>query len=342
MSIQHILSVDLGATKCAAGLIAYQPETKRYECLQTCQVFLSDTSSLLDMIRQIEAHLGLSFRSVDAICVGAAGQYDGRMLNHLDGVYPYPMNFAEIAEIEQWPQYVIIHDYDSVLCATFTSYMYEETNLLRLNQCTPDRFQRRVAVGLGTGLGMKDGVLLQNGSFWIGNSEIGHIGIPFPPFAKPERLKQHQAFIESLQEYQRRSGKQITLEHALTGRGLVHLYQFLYPHTKAPAPEDISEKMRSHQTPELLDLFAWYCGLLVGTLELSYMPTGGIWLTGGVVIKNLELFNQPSFHEGIVASPAYQREREVIPLGVMINPQHALIGAAFYAVNKLIKTTCLS
>lgn len=338
MTTQTIVSLDLGATKCAAGIIEYDAKTHGYHCKKHCHIPLADTLSLLDLIRQIEAKLAIRFREADAICVGAAGQYNGVELCHLDGVYPYPMRFAEIATEEQWARYAVIHDYDTVVCATFTSYMQNEDNLLRLNDCSPHRFQRRVAVGLGTGLGMKDGILMPNGHFWLGKNEAGHIGIPHPPLAKVERLQQHLAYMQYLQAYQRTQCRQITLENVLTGRGLVHLHQFLYPNHGIPTPEAISEKVRLGQAPELLDLFAWYLGLFIGTIELTFMPEGGIWMTGGVVIKNLEIFQEASFKEGIDASPAYQHERSAYPLGVMVNPQHALIGGGFYAVNRVLCT----
>lgn len=336
MTTQTIITLDLGATKCAAGIILYDTETHVYQCQQSCHILLSDTLSLLDLIRQIETKLSIHFREADAICVGAAGQYNGVELCHLDGVYPYPMRFAEIAQQEGWRHYAVIHDYDTVVCATFTSYMQNEDNLLRLNDCSPHRFQRRVAIGLGTGLGMKDGVLMPNGNFWLGKNEGGHIGIPYPPLAKVGRLQQHLEYMQYLQAFQRTHYQQITLENVLTGRGLVHLHQFLYPTLATPTPHEISEKVRLGQANELLDLFAWYLGLFIGTIELMFMPEGGIWLTGGVVIKNIEIFQESSFKEGIEASPAYRHERGAYPLGVMVNPEHALIGGGFYAVHRLL------
>jgi glucokinase len=337
MRDKTIVTLDLGATKCAAGVIQYHHDTQDYICQTSCHLKLTDTTSLIDLIRHIEQQLGISFSAADAVCIGAAGQYNGRELCHLAGAYPYPMRFADIAQTEHWPNYAVIHDYDTVVCATFTSYMHNNQNLLRLNDCMPDPHKRRVALGLGTGLGMKDGVLLPSGEFWLGKNEIGHIGIIHPAKANATRIAQHQGFIRYLQTYQTRTDQQITFENILTGRGMVHLHEFLYPHLPTLTPAEASQKIEAGAAPELLDLFAWYLGLFIGSVQLIFMPEGGIWITGGVVIKNLDLFKQASLQEGIDASPAYQHERQSHPLGVMTNPQHALIGAAYYAVKRLLQ-----
>jgi glucokinase len=333
-----LISLDLGATKCAAGIVSYDEISGQFNCLNSCHIKLADTSSLPDLIAQIETQLAISMCDAAAICIGAAGQYNGRELCHLSGAYPYAMPFAALAEEQHWPPYAVIHDYDTVVCATFTSYMQNPKNIFRLNDCKLQPHQRRVALGLGTGLGLKDGVLLTNGDFWLGKNEIGHIGITNPPRASAQRLAQHQTFMQFLYQHQIKTQQQITFENILTGRGLVHLHEFLYPNETAITPETAGERISTGKTPELLDMFAWYLGLFIGTVQLIFMPEGGIWITGGVVIKNLDLFAQSSFNEGIAALPSYQHERNSHPLGVMVNAEHALIGAGFYAVRRVMRS----
>lgn len=341
ISNKTIIAMDLGATKCAAGIVEYHPETHEYGCRKTFSINLAATSSLEDMLQQISAGLGMPLDAADAVCVGAAGQYNGRVLHHFPG-YPYPMNFAEIAENQKWRKYAVIHDYDTVICSTFTSYMRHPENILRLNNCTPDTHKRRVALGLGTGLGMKDAILMPNGDFWLGKNEIGHIGLIHPPLADPVRLSQHVELMRYLQLTHQKQQKTLTFESILTGRGLVNLHQFLYSSNDQLSPEIIGAQMKAGNKPELLDLFSWYLGLLIGSVQLIFMPEGGIWITGGVTMKHLEIFSQPSFLAGIMTSPAFQEERDLYPLGVLVNPEHALIGAGFYAVKRLLGAVTLS
>jgi glucokinase len=214
--------------------------------------------------------------------------------------------------------------------------MQNENNLLRLNQTVPDPYQRRVVLGLGTGLGMKDGMLLPDGNFWLGKNEIGHIGIINPPLAGKVRNEQHVQFMRYLYQTVNR---EITLENILTGRGLSHLHQFLYPHSGNVTPEQAGLRMAGGKAPELLDLMAFYLGFFTGSVQLIFLPEGGVWITGGVAIKHLALFSHDAFYEGMNASPAFAKERAQYSLGVMKNEEHALIGAAFYAAKKLLATS---
>jgi len=333
MNTKNIIALDLGATKCAAGIIEYNHHQNDFHCKNICEVKLADTHSLEEMLLKIAGMIDMPFHEADAVCIGAAGQYDGQVLQHLPGVYKYKMNFAEIAARQKWRRHAVIHDYDTIVCATFTSYMQRSENVLYLNDQSPDKHQRRVALGLGSGLGLKDGVLLPNGDFWLGKNEIGHIGMITPPSASNIRLSQHQEFHRfiTLQH----DKHEISLECILTGRGLKNLYQFLYPEKDDLSPEMIGNNLQTGALPELADLFAWYLGLFIGSVQLIFMPNGGIWITGGVAIKHLEIFSQQSFYEGVNASPAFKREREAYPLGVLKNPVHALVGAGFYAVKRL-------
>lgn len=336
MSMKHIVTWDLGATKCTGGLVEYHPANHGLSCKKHHTVKLADTSSLEDLINQIEDALGFGMSDADAICIGAAGHYDGKFLQHTNP-YPYPMHFASVAELRRWPQFAVIHDYASIVCATFTSYMEQPQNIKRLNACPMNQHGRRVALGIGTGLGLKDGVLFENGDFWLGKNEAGHIGVTSPPAASQEHLERHRELMRFLREKNpQQKNTTLTFEQILTGKGTVNLYQFFYPDTKDITPELVGKKMCAGQAVEMLDAFAWYTGLFVGTMQLTFMPEGGVWITGGVAIKNIGVFDRPDFFAGIYASPAYLLQRDEYPLGVMCNHEHALVGSAYYAVKRLL------
>lgn len=185
-----IIACDLGGTKCAAGVIQLNQATGELTCTQRYSLKLADTASLDDLIAQLASGLNCEFAAADAICIGAAGQYDGEVLVYA-GNYPYPMQFAKLAKQQNWPAYAIVHDYTPIVCATFTSYMHDKNNIKWLNHTPIQSNSRRVALGLGTGLGMKDGVLFANGDFWLGTNEVGHIGIALAPLTDTAKLQRH-------------------------------------------------------------------------------------------------------------------------------------------------------
>lgn len=333
---KNIFAWDLGATKCTAGIVEYCDSTHDLVCKKHFTLKLTDASSLADLVSQLETALACKMTDVDAICIGAAGHYDGETLL-LENAFPYPMEFAKIAREQNWPAYAVIHDYAPIVCATFTSYIDQPSNIKRLNDCEMQQHGRRVALGIGTGLGLKDGVLLPNGDFWLGRNEIGHIGVTTPPFAEQEHLSRHEELIRFLQAKTFVSSNQtVTFEKILSGQGTVRLYQFFYPDAADITPEEVGNKMQEGQAPEMLDTFSWYAGLFVGTVQLTFMPEGGVWITGGVALKNLHVFDNPNFYAGIHASPAYRQQREDYPLGILCNHEHALIGCGYYALHRLL------
>lgn len=329
---KKIVTWDLGATKCAAGLVEYDAKAGTYLCKNSGSVKLTKATSLEDLIAQLEAKMDFKMTDADAICIGAAGHFDGEKLIYA-GAYPYEMNFAKIAKQNHWPAYAVVHDYTPVVCATFTScYMDNESNIKRLNKCASDPHGRRIALGIGTGLGMKDGVLCGNGDFWLGRNEAGHIGITTPPSIGPYYLQRHAELIRFLQT----NNKTVTYETILSGPGITRLYRFFYPNSDAQTPEEVGIKIRDGKATEMFSAFAWYLGLFVGTIQLAFMPEGGIWMTGGVALHHIHAFEHPEFFNGIQSSPAYLQQREEYALGVLCNPQHALIGGAYYAVKRLL------
>lgn len=331
---KNIIAWDLGATKCTAGLVEYDQATNALHCHQSVTIKLKEAESLDDLIGQLETSLNVSMEDVDAICIGAAGFYDGEKIL-LENGYPYDMPIAKIARRQNWPKFAVIHDYAPIVCATFTDYMQLPNHVKRLNDGVIQPHARRVAFGLGTGLGLKDGVLFPNGDFWLGQNEIGHMGISTPPHLELNLLKRHEALVDFLRKTHAIRGN-INFESILTGQGTVNLHEFFYQQDGKLSPEEIGERMRSGKTPELMETLAFYIGLFIGTVQLAFLPEGGIWITGGVSMKHKEVFDLPALWDGIHASPAYMAQRMQYPLGVLIHPEHALIGCGYYATKRLM------
>ncbi len=335
MMLKQFITWDLGATKCTAGLIDYDAVTEHFVCKKKYSMKLIEANSLENLVHQLEVGLDFDMASADAICIGAAGFYDGETLFH-ENNYPYEMSFSKFAAQKKWPSFAVIHDYASVICATFTSYMNQADNVKRLNAAPIEKYGRRVALGVGTGLGLKDGVLFPNGDFWFAQNEMGLIGIVSPPMADPMRLGCHRELMRFLRgETLAQADQSVTFEKILTGQGMLNLHQFFYPASDVNTPEEVGQKIRAGQANEVLDTFAWYLGLFVGTVQLSFMPESGVWITGGVSLHHLAAFDRPDFFAGIHASPAYFKQRQKYPLGVLCNQEHALIGCAYYAAKKL-------
>jgi len=337
---KHIITWDLGASKCAAALVAYFPEQDHYDCLRRYSIKNADCNSLDDLAAHLEQGLQVKHTEVDAIVIGASGEYNGAELYHEASRYPYKMDFARFITEHHWPKTAIIHDYAPVICATFAkSYMNDPANVRILNEGHMNPQGRRIATGVGTGLGMKDGVLFPDNSFWLGTNEVGYTGISMPPAADTDHLKRHVELIKFMRsEGIMEDDKLLSYENILSGRGCVLLHKFVKSNHTHITPEELGKQMRNGEADETRQILAWYLGLFVSTLQLAFMPDGGLWITGGVVLKHPKIFDCSEFYDGIEASPSYWRQRQGFPLGVLQNPDHAFIGGAYYAMQRLIRT----
>lgn len=333
MRKKTLLIWDLGGTKCAAALMELDLASGQFECVKRDCVRLREFESLHQLAKAIENNLNVTMAHVDGVCIGGAGQFDGTHLNLQNG-YPYEMPFAEVAAQQGWPSWEITHDYVPIVCATFTSYMHNQNNIRMINEAPVDPLGRRVAFGVGTGLGLKDGVRLPSGEFWLGSNEIGHIGITCPPTATRDDVKRHNEFMRFLRsEKSLLNGRPLTFEEVLSGRGTTQIHQFLTGQNDI-SPEALCEQLRAGWAQDTLGLFAWYLGLFINALQLIFMPSGGIWMTGGVIVRHLEMFDQPDFTRALDTAPAYHNLRQTFPIGVLTNYEHAFYGGAFYAANQ--------
>ena len=73
------------------------------------------------------------------------------------------------------------------------------------------------------------------------------------------------------------------MEKLLSGNGLKRMFHFTWNnHFSA---QEISDLIHTPAASDVLDMLAWYLGLFIGTVQLTFMPSGGLWMTGGVILK---------------------------------------------------------
>lgn len=330
-----IIVMDLGGTKCAAGLLRYEGSGIA-TLLREARVYLKDVGSLAALVAKLSAQIDYDFANAQAICVAAAGRYyDGAI--HLEHGYPYPMPLAKLASTQGWQKMHVVHDYTPIACATFTKYSQQPAHLKIIQPGHSEKHGRRVVLGIGSGLGVKDTWLLQDHKFWLGENEAGHIGIPFPAHCAADVCQRHQALMQFLQT----SGvlaedEGISFESILSGKGLARLHKFFSSSDMELSAREISQRCNEPIFRETWACFAWYLGCYIATLQLVMMPSGGMWIAGGVLQQNASVFDGPDFHAGMQSLPAYAHERGAFPIALMLGHDHVYYGGAYYARHRML------
>lgn len=136
--------------------------------------------------------------------------------------------------------------------------------------------QTRLVIGIGTGF---NAAPVHEGAFGrlVAPAEAGHVSLPV---RSDGDLR--------LARFLARAHGFASVEDALSGRGLGHLYAWLAEEAGAPDRRDAAQIMAALEdgsdprAREAAGLFARLLGTVTGDLALTMLPYGGIYLAGGV------------------------------------------------------------
>jgi glucokinase len=191
-------------------------------------------------------------------------------------------------------------------------------------------------ISAGTGLG-------EAGLYWDGArqhpfaSEGGHAD--FAPVTDLEL---------ALLGFVRRTHARVSWERVVSGMGIANLYAFLLEHRGASTPAWLRGEIAAgelaaavahaatRQTDpicvETMQLLFTLYGREAGNLALKHMALGGVYLAGGVTLRNLELLRGGGFLDGFSDKGRMQQLMRRMPVRVILDPHAALRGAARLAV----------
>ncbi len=206
-----------------------------------------------------------------------------------------------------------------------------EDDVLELQPGQPDSRGVRALIGAGTGLGQA--IVVPCGEkVEVLATEGGHVD-----FAPRNRIE------SQLLDYLWRDNQRVTYEMLLSGSGLVRLFEFIRD-TQGAAPSSeltgtmqtidpaaaISDFALSQRDPvaeEALDLFVSIYGAQAGNLALSTVPSGGLYIAGGIAPKILVKLRGPNFMNAFHDKPPMRHLLDDIPIRVVLNTQVGLMGA---------------
>lgn len=181
-------------------------------------------------------------------------------------------------------------------------------------------------VGPGTGLGVS-GLL---------PAKDGHGAIPIDGEGGHQTLAAVDAFEEAVIGALRERFGHVSAERAVSGPGLVHLYEAVCTvrGAKAEALQAADITSRAAQGGDVqcvaaLELFCGFLGNVAGNIALLLGARGGMYIGGGIVPRLGSQFDRSSFRERFESKGRFRGYLEAIPTYVVqasVSP--ALIGAA--------------
>lgn len=206
----------------------------------------------------------------------------------------------------------------------------KQDDLRVLQNGQPEEKRLRAVIGAGTGLGQA--VLSPVHSGWrVWSTEGGHTD-----FAPQDALQQ-QILSRLFQQY-----SHVSYERLLSGDGIQLLYRFVSEQEGVEVPaksaQQISASALDLSDPlavKAMRVFMQIYGAQGGNLALTTLPTSGLFIAGGIALRNVPLFEQPYFMEAFLAKGRMQGVLERIPVYLITHPEVGLLGARLLAQKAL-------
>jgi len=178
-------------------------------------------------------------------------------------------------------------------------------------------------LGPGSGLGVSG--LIPSGARWIAlTGEGGHATMA--PASDREG---------AVLDRMRRHFDHISAERALSGPGLVNLYNTLAVIDAVPAKgytaaqiTDLALRAEDPLCAETTTMFCAMLGTVAGNLALTLGARGGVYIGGGIVPKLGQMFIDSPFRERFEAKGRFRSYLEAIPTFVVTHPLPAFLGCA--------------
>lgn len=216
----------------------------------------------------------------------------------------------------------------------------EPDAICTLHRGTPRPRGNIAVVAPGTGLGTA--FLVWTGERYIAcASEGGHAS--FSP---------HTAQEIGLLEYLQGRYGHVSFERIASGRHLPDIYDFFSERCGYVEPGWLRDALSQapDRTPVIvrtalanraeiceatLDLFVHVLATITGNLAVTLLPSGGIYLAGGIPPRILDRLQRPDFLDAIADKGRFSHLTASMPVHVILDPGVALSGAAWFGLEAL-------
>ncbi|MCU0292084.1 MAG: glucokinase [Thermoanaerobaculaceae bacterium] len=327
-----VLAGDAGGTKTILALV--EGEAHDFRVVAEQRYASGEFPGLAPIVRRfLHAHGA----TAEAACFGVPGAVrDGECRTPN---LPWFLSEAELATATGIPHVQLVNDF---VAAAAGVLVLPPGSLLALQEGTPSSTGTRAVLGAGTGLGQA--ILTWDGhQYLVLPTEAGHAD-----FAPQGSLQRDLA--ASLEERM----EHVSVERLVSGPGLKRIYEFLvdrgvssWPEVReAFAWEDPSAVIsrfaltrRDLACEQALDLFFELYGAEAGNLALRVLPTGGVYVVGGIAVKNLEKLTDGTFIRAFRRKGRLREVLERIPVHVALEPRVGLLGAARQALQLIPSRT---
>jgi glucokinase len=251
----------------------------------------------------------------NAVLAVAGPVEDGRCVLTNSG---WVIDEAELRQTFGWAQVRVVNDFEAI---AWSLPQLAPSDLFAIGRGTAVPDAPAVVLGPGTGLGLACFMPRADGAIVV-PTEGGHATLP----ATSQR---EEAIIAHLRA---RYGH-VSAERALSGNGLVNLYQAIgavdgRPDIERSAPE-ITAAALAGTCPicrQALDMFCAMLGTMAGDAALTFAARGGAYIAGGIAPRILDYLAKSQFRQRFEAKGRFAAYLSAVPTWVIVHPEPAFVG----------------
>lgn len=318
-----ILAGDVGGTKTLLGLFERaQPRPLQRHLFKYSTTEFSTFGDQLDAFARDVGGMP----PLDAIALGVAGPVVGRVARLTN--HPWVVDADKIAERTGAPV-ALLNDLEA-MAYSVEVLTPDEQFVLQPGEPRADGHSGLVAAGTGLGEAALHRV---NGRLVPAPSESGHAD-----FAA--RSDREWALAQMLTRLYGRA----TVEHVLSGPGLVNLHRFTHDGASCVAVDGVAAadlpaavsagalEQRCDRCVEAMEMFVSAYGAEAGNLALRTLATAGLYVGGGIVRHILPAIQRSdTFMRAFRAKAPMDALVQRIPVKLILNAETGILGAAVHA-----------
>lgn len=306
-----ILVSDIGGTNARFALVR-EGSGQLINCREyQCSEFGNIDLAIEHYLAEVEPS------SLSRICLAVPGPVDNDEINFVNNHWEFSQKALQ--HTLQKPL-LCINDFDA---QAYYVNQISEDELSWLNGNRPKGGGVKLVLGAGTGLGVS--AILPTGE--LVPSEAGHI--TFAP------ANDHEMLVLKLlwSKY-----KRVSVERLLSGPGLENLYwannciengDVEASNTEMSAPEIVAAARKGEPIARktIEDFFNMFASV-AGDLTIAMGAFDGVYLTGGVLPRLMDFFDQPKFMARFTAKGRFSNHCLQTPIALVIADQPGLKGCA--------------
>lgn len=334
-----VLSGDIGGTNARLRLSQLSNQGRVVLASQTYKV--ADYRNLIDIIKLFMSQSGYKSSDVKGVCLGVAAAIINNEAQSSSVKW-----FISAKQLESYfgtDKVLLINDFEAIGYGLEDLETKDSTkDLYVLQKGNPVTHGLRAYIGAGTGLGV--GFASWDGSRYVVHpSQGGHVG-----FAPSNNIQ------VNILKYMRKKYSHALIGSLLSGTGIVNIYEYFHDISPSNGIDSVQDKNDAARIVEAelkyknpiakktLDTFVDIYGAQARDIAYTLLPSGGLYITGGIAPKILNHFiAQKRFMKAFIGNGYLSELLKDIPVVIVLNTDIGLQGAekcAFRLVKSLQET----